>query len=42
MRQGEQLPAPVTADVTVHADSQGQDSLGKSREKEVLARGVIG
>jgi hypothetical protein len=36
MKDGEQLPAPATVDVNIHADPQGADSFVDSSEKEAL------
>ena len=36
MKDGEQLPAPATVDVNIHADPQGADSFVDSYEKEAM------
>lgn len=36
MRRGEQLPAPVSVDVNLHADAQGLDSFAKSATENVV------
>ena len=36
MRLGEQLPAPVAVDVSVHTDPRGLDSFAESSDKEAL------
>ena len=41
MRQGERLPAPAVADVTVHADPGGLDSLAESADKNAVEGSVF-
>ncbi len=36
MRDGEQLPAPATVDVNIHADPRGADSFAESSDKAAL------